>query len=1134
LGAILCVDDDKSTLHILKKTFEKSFKDVYSIYTSLSPIEALETINQLNDEGIELELIVSDYLMPQMTGDEFLFEASKISPRSKKILLTAKAENQNIIDITKKIDLYRFVVKPWDRDDLILTVSEALKSFKQEKELKHYAKYLEQSVEKEHLANKTYLNIINRYLIASKTDVNGIIIDVSDAMCEMTGYTKDELIGQSHNIIRHPDISGELYKDMWETITSDKVWEGEIKNKKKDGSSYWVKTTISPTHDEDGNIIGYGSIRIDITDKKRVEELSVTDELTKLYNRRFFNTIFHKEIARAKREKKLLGFAIFDVDNFKLYNDNYGHHKGDIALKNIAKKLKSTLQRPGDYAFRLGGEEFGVLVYDTTLDGFTSLIENIRSAIFGLKIEHKYNGSYDFISASFGGTVFSPDVNASRKVIYQLADKLLYFSKKNGRNRIKIEDFSSIDQSNFENESEAVNQYIARKLKFEKNQHKLFNSLIENSSDLIFVLQDVEDNSSKIVFSNETAKERLGYTLEELQKLTIEQLIKSLDENTETKKYAAKLKRYKEIKEYGLLVAKDGSSFPIEASIKSLNYNNTSYKVAIVRDITNRFNYIKDLEENLYLKTNELEDTISKLRSYASAIDENSIVTVSDTKGYIKYANEKFYEVSGFSKDEIIGKKHSIVKHPDVPKEVFKGLWETISSKKIWKGQIKNRKKDGGYYMVQTVIVPILDTNGEIFEYIATRYEITEIHEKTLELEKLAKTDQLTGLYNRIKLNQVLENIQSGSLALIDINNFKQINEFYGDKIGDKVIIRFSEILKKKLSDTYQLFHLQGDEFAILDVSGKKNDFKGKLKKIIKYFNNETINLDEKIFYLNITVSISFEDPKILLSTVNLAHTFAKENKITFNIYNYESSLEKEYENNFKWVSKIKKAINEDRIEVFFQSIVNTETKELVKYESLVRLIDEKGKEISPYFFLDIAKKANYYPKITRIVLEKSIQFLEKSKIDISINITIEDILNKRTMEFLYNKLENCNYCDKITFELVESEGIESYSEINTFIKKIKSYGCKLAIDDFGTGYSNFEYLIKLNADYIKIDGSLIKNLDINEDHFHIVKMITQFAKVKNIKLIAEFVSEESIYEKIKLLDIDYSQGFLFSKPQRY
>ena len=299
-------------------------------------------------------------------------------------------------------------------------------------ENKKNRKILEDKLEE----NRTYLEIINDYLISLKVDLNGKILDVSDAFCKISAYSKDELIGNNHNIFRHPDTTKKLYLNIWNLIYSGKTWEGELKNIKKTGEIYYIHAKISPIY-SNNTITGYASIAVDITDKKRVEEMSITDELTQSYNRRYFNITIEKEILRAKRDKKLLGFAILDIDYFKQYNDTYGHNKGDKALQELANIVKVSINRASDYFFRLGGEEFGILVTDIDENNFKNLLEKVRMNIEDLHIEHINNKSSQYLTASFGAVVFNSET--SEKKMYKSADKLLYKAKEEGRNKVLVE-----------------------------------------------------------------------------------------------------------------------------------------------------------------------------------------------------------------------------------------------------------------------------------------------------------------------------------------------------------------------------------------------------------------------------------------------------------------------------------------------------------------------------------------------------------------------------------------------------------------------------------------------------------------------------------------------------------------------
>ena len=333
-------------------------------------------------------------------------------------------------EILAVVSLVFIVILIWNRR----LSSEIEKRVETEKSLNEAHQQLEQT-------NKQlvdYVDIVDKYVITSSTDSKGIITSTSDAFCEISGYSREELIGNNHSIVRHGDMPASIYKDLWGSITRGQTWQGEIKNRKKNGDYYWVHAYISPVCDEQGNITGYTAIREDITNKKLAEELSITDELTSLFNRRHFNNLFPQELARAEREKKTIVLMIIDVDYFKPYNDNYGHQQGDSALQAVSEVIKNTLRRAGDFAFRIGGEEFGVIV--TVDDGAAAyaIAEKLRKAVEDLGLEHAYSEVAACLTISIGmeihqcGDSQPPDMD----LIYRLADDALYQAKENGRNQV--------------------------------------------------------------------------------------------------------------------------------------------------------------------------------------------------------------------------------------------------------------------------------------------------------------------------------------------------------------------------------------------------------------------------------------------------------------------------------------------------------------------------------------------------------------------------------------------------------------------------------------------------------------------------------------------------------------------------
>ena len=282
------------------------------------------------------------------------------------------------------------------------------------------------------------MDLIDQNVITSSTDLKGVITEVSQAFCEISGYSKTELIGVTHKVVRHEDMIDEQYAQMWGKLIEDKIYKGEFKNRRKDGTFYWLSATIYPRYNDKHEKIGYTALYEDITDKKHIEKLSITDGLTGIFNRRHFNEMFPKIIASAKRHNELVSFMIMDIDFFKQFNDTYGHQMGDKALSLVAQTVYKTLQRGDDYCFRLGGEEFGVLFRPKTHEDAEALAEKIKKEISGLMIEHKTSNVMPFLSVSIGLATKKASEIESEDKLYKEADDLLYKAKARGRNCVVV------------------------------------------------------------------------------------------------------------------------------------------------------------------------------------------------------------------------------------------------------------------------------------------------------------------------------------------------------------------------------------------------------------------------------------------------------------------------------------------------------------------------------------------------------------------------------------------------------------------------------------------------------------------------------------------------------------------------
>ena len=525
-----------------------------------------------------------------------------------------------------------------------------------------------------------------------------------------------------------------------------------------------------------------------------------------------------------------------------------------------------------------------------------------------------------------------------------------------------------------------------------------------------------------------------------------------------------------------------------------------------------------------------LLEKLNLLEEYKYVLDESCIVLKADTCGRITYVNEKFCEISGYGKDELISKNHEIVLHPDAIEEFGGQVWADINHKKLFRGVLKCLTKEGKTYYADSTIIPLLNQNEDIIEYISIRHDITQIYEKeALILEQM--TDRLTGLPNRIMLLKDIERSVDPKLAVFNIDRFKDVNESYSLEVGDDLLREFSLRLKKYESVNLRVYRVNGDLFALL-ASGyvTMTELIDKCLAFIGDIEAEVLRIDDIFLEVSVTAGIAKGKDKTL-THAEMAHLYAKRNNQMYALFDKDLPIYRELLESIEVTKDIKVALKRDNVLAYGQRVVSNDGGE-DKYETLMRLRLESGEVMSPFKFLSQAKKAKLYPELSRCMIEKSCNFFAGKDKKFAINLMIEDIKNKKTIKFLFDSLKRTGTAQNVTLEIVESEGIEKYSEVEAFIAEAKQLGCRIAIDDFGTGYSNFEYIIRLNVDVLKIDGSLIKNIHIDKNTYLTVKTIVSFAKVLDVKVVAEFVHCREVQEIVESLDIDYSQGYLFHEPQ--
>ncbi len=395
--------------------------------------------------------------------------------------------------------------------------------------------------------------------------------------------------------------------------------------------------------------------------------------------------------------------------------------------------------------------------------------------------------------------------------------------------------------------------------------------------------------------------------------------------------------------------------------------------------------------------------------------------------------------------------------------------------------------------------------------------------------------DQLTKLQNRNALIKDTKVIEKSTLALINIDKFSILNDLYGEDFGDKILLSFVASTKETFkSDSYNIYRVGSDNFVILcknwDTDTK--EFKAICKEFIKKTNDNGIQIGDEDIDISITIGIAQSNDKHAFEYAQRAIPKARKKYLDILEYDKEQfEQKKDIQENVAWIKRLKSGLTDGRFQPYFQPIIDAQTKEIYKYEALIRYIDDKGNEVAPYKFLTIAKKARLFPIIIKVMLSSVLAIIKEKQIRVAVNLSFEDMINNDTYQFIFDTLDQ--YKDEaklLDFEILESEEIEDFEIVKNFIEKIRSYGCHIGVDDFGAGYSNFNMLEALNVDFVKIDGSLIKEIDTLPKHALIVETISDFCTKLGIKTVAEFVSSEEVYQKTKSLGIEYMQGWHFGK----
>ena len=405
------------------------------------------------------------------------------------------------------------------------------------------------------------------------------------------------------------------------------------------------------------------------------------------------------------------------------------------------------------------------------------------------------------------------------------------------------------------------------------------------------------------------------------------------------------------------------------------------------------------------------------------------------------------------------------------------------------------------------------------------------------EMQKRLYRDSLTGLPNKTALERDLETMKSPKIIIVDIDEFRKMNNYFGTAVCDRILVRMTQISQKFADDNNMAVYRVGpDQFAFIEDAAffidRYEDLATELLDNIKGLVVDITALDGEQIEIEIHCTVGFAlDETDTFKKAMVALEFAKQSGKDYFCYFKNIDDTPQYAEQITRSNMIRNAIINDRIVPFYQPIFNKE-KQIVKHETLIR-IQNSNEIISPSVFLEVSKRIKRYTDIEKMLIEKSFKLIaDRPDAVISINLSGRDMTDGDVSVFIIEKLNKYKVAGRVIFEILEDENVENIERIGTFIERVRRMGVKIAIDDFGSGYSNFSYILKLKPDYIKIDGSIIKNIDISEDSRAIAGAIIAFAKKLDITVIAEFVRSKEVFDACVELGVDEFQGFYLGEPR--
>ncbi len=593
---------------------------------------------------------------------------------------------------------------------------------------------------------------------------------------------------------------------------------------------------------------------------------------------------------------------------------------------------------------------------------------------------------------------------------------------------------------------------------------------------------------------------------------------------------------------------RDGHQFAIELAISPVKQKNKYEFCAFIHDITAR----KETQSLLLRAKEAAERSSAELISYIQAIDQHALVSVADPFGRIIQANDKFCEVSGYSREELLGHDHRIINSGMHSSAFFVEMWATIARGEIWRGEICNRAKNGTLYWVDSAIVPLKDANGQIVRYISVRVNITKRKESEQHIQSLAYYDVLTGLPNRTLLHDRLGQLiaeshrdkQKFALLFIDLDRFKYVNDSMGHAVGDKLLQVVAQRLQECVREVDTVSRISGDEFIVLL---RETDAKGAARvagKILKVLTTPCdVGTLQIATHASIGISIypdnadSEDEINTLIKHADVAMYRVKaEGRSNFLFFAPEMNFRAHQL--FSMENDMRLALERNEFMLHYQPQANLISGMVCGAEALLRWKHPEKGFVAPAEFVPVAEETGQIIPIGEWVLRTACAQLAEwrrqgmSLFPISINLSISQLRQPQLAQMIIAVLEETGlHPNDLELEITEGVMMNEAEASMAFLAQMHELGVQLAIDDFGTGYSSLSYLKKMPLDRLKVDQSFVRDVATDENDAAIVRSIISLGHQFKLQVIAEGVETLEQLDFLRARGCDEIQGYYYSHP---